>query len=297
MSININVKGNSTWYGNTTLNQLNSKRSLISKLFQNASVSGSKKKNTAAAIYEKGMTVDAGTYTKGELSYSKCSAEEVLEKINEIADDGYCYHIEGDTFYLGKTNMSCSVKELETAFGKAKELTKAVDNHIVFENNSYYKFTDDSGKEHTVVSLGGALTPRSETYNAETADYVNFWNWVSSKNPTFMSLDYSPEEVRSRLAEAGVEPGFFTISVGGEETTQFLSKGKYSAAIYSKAQYDDRYYNAFVSGNITRKYYPGTVIKVDGKDYTVDENGKIDVPYGADLWDVEYPSYYEEKRE
>jgi len=51
-----------------------------------------------------------------------------------------------------------------------------------------------------------------------------------------------------------------------------------------------------MSGNITNHYKTGAVIKIDGTDYTVDENGKIDVPYGVDIFDIKFPSYYEEKK-
>lgn len=258
----------------------------------NLKTSGSslEKQNILGVTYEKGKVINAKNYTsKGVLS-GKNSAKQVIEAMNQSADKGFEFWVEGDTFYLGN-GMSCSTKELQTALGKnsAKELS-VTDNKVVFDNNSYYKFTDKNGKEHSIASFAGALTAGVGTWDKEAADYANFWNCMARKDTTFISMEYSPDEVRSRLGQVGIAKGFFTISVGAKETTQYLSQGKKSVAVYSREQYDERYYNHIQSGNLTKGYNMGTVFKIGGKEYAVNGDGKVDVPYGVDIWDVEYPA-------
>ena len=119
-------------------------------------------------------------------------------------------------------------------------------------------------------------------------DSYNFWMRLT-QNPTFMGLTYSAEETRNRLHSAGIQKGFFTVTVGDHTATQFLSEGKNAAAVYSKAYYDDQYYNYVKSGGICRDYEPGAVFKIDGAEYIVSEDRKLDVPYGADIWNIEWP--------
>ena len=62
---------------------------------------------------------------------------------------------------------------------------------------------------------------------------------------------------------------------GRKETTQYLSQGKNSVAVYSREQYDERYYNHIQSGNLTKGYNMGTVFKIGGKEYAVNGDGIV----------------------
>ncbi|MBE5937796.1 MAG: hypothetical protein E7265_07175 [Lachnospiraceae bacterium] len=104
-----------------------------------------------------------------------------------------------------------------------------------------------------------------------------------------MGLTYSAEDIRNRLHSAGIQKGFFQVTVGEHTATQFLSEGKNTAAVYSKAYYDDQYYNYVKSGGICRDYESGDVFKIDGEEYTVNADRKLDVPYGVDIWNIEWP--------
>lgn len=264
------------------------KQSLVNQLFRTTK-NDLKKQNLPGVSYEKGTVINTKTYTsKGTLS-GKNSAKQVIEAMEQSADKGFEFWTEGNTFCLGN-GMSCSIKELQSALGKnsAKEMS-VTDNQVIFDNNSYYKFTDKSGKEHSVVSFAGALTSGTGAWNQEISDYADFWNCMARKDTTFISMNYSPDEVRSRLKQVGIETGFFTISIGGKETTQYLSQGKNSAAVYSREQYEERYYNHIQSGNLTKGYQAGDIFKIGGKEYTVNADGRVDVPYGADIWDIQYP--------
>ena len=40
---------------------------------------------------------------------------------------------------------------------------------------------------------------------------------------------------------------------------------------------------------VFRDYEPGSVFKIGGKEYVLNEDRKLDIPYGADIYDIEYP--------
>ena len=120
-------------------------------------------------------------------------------------------------------------------------------------------------------------------------DNYNFWMRLSQNDPTFMGLTYSADEVRERLHNMGIQKGFFQVKFGNQSATHFLTEGKGAAGVYSKAYYDDQYYNYVKSGAICREYEPGAIFRIDGEEYAVTEDRKLDVPYGADIWNVEWP--------
>ncbi len=38
-----------------------------------------------------------------------------------------------------------------------------------------------------------------------------------------------------------------------------------------------------------KNYETGSVFKIDGKEYVLSADKKLDIPYGADIFDMEYP--------
>ncbi len=45
----------------------------------------------------------------------------------------------------------------------------------------------------------------------------------------------------------------------------------------------------FMNTNVLDKYAVGSVFVIGGKEYILDENKKLDIPYGADIYDIKYP--------
>lgn len=280
---------NNSWKNNALRNQ----QSLVSKLMGTKTTKGSSvvlDLSDDGLAKSKNMNVGSNARMHQGNVYKKSSVEDVMKYL-ENTDDAIVYDISDGVLYLDKVNMSCNIKDLKNAMNHNSPKTVDIkDNSISFDDKSYYRFEDGSGKEHKVLSFGGRLTDLfSDGYDQDEDDYMNFWNCMARKDPTFVPSEYSNGEVRKRLADAGIKTGFFDISIGKNKTTQFLSQGKNSSAVYSKEQYDEYYHNHIQSGNLTRKYEPGTVIKIAGEDYTIDDKGKIDVPYGVDIWDIEYP--------
>lgn len=85
---------------------------------------------------------------------------------------------------------------------------------------------------------------------------------------------------------------YFTIRMGNREATQYYTKSENTSAIQSKARYDSKYEHITSTGYQLMYYEPGSVFKLNGKEYVLSENHTLDIPYGEDLWCLEYPSNY-----
>jgi hypothetical protein len=43
------------------------------------------------------------------------------------------------------------------------------------------------------------------------------------------------------------------------------------------------------------KYEVGSIFKVGGKEYALNEQRKLDIPYGEDIFDIEFPKQMQEE--
>ena len=71
---------------------------------------------------------------------------------------------------------------------------------------------------------------------------------------------------------------------GNREATQYYTKSENTSAIQSKARYDSKYEHITSTGYQLMNYEPGSVFKLNGKEYVLSENHTLDIPYGEDLW-------------
>ena len=125
----------------------------------------------------------------------------------------------------------------------------------------------------------------SEIFGNMSRDDYNFWSRLANKDTTFLSMNYDTEEVRSRLKDAGVKTGFFSVTMGDRTAEHFLSQGKSAVAVYSRAEYD-RQYKIVTGSHFLENYDPGHVFKLGGKEYMLSEDHKLDIPYGEDVWTI-----------
>ena len=215
--------------------------------------------STDSVIYDTGRETSSKIYTssgtlqgmKTNTSKTKYSGREILDEIDKYTSAGqfYAIHYNGKETWLqgmtgGKNSKPVGGKkyfdpdELNAALGKGNEKTVSIENNAIsFDKYSYYKFTGKDGKEHTVLSLGGALSVGlfgNSSYDKEAADYVDFWNSLARENASGIYMKFSNEEIRSRLEEAGIENGFFTVSIGGSTATHYLSQGENGSEVHSK---------------------------------------------------------------
>jgi len=306
----MNINGNNLNVTNSALYNHNSYLAFAKSVEDKEKQPDTSDKSVDGDIYSKEKEPSAKLYTssgtlqgkKAKKSKSQYSAEEILDEIDKYISSGqfYAIHYNGKEHWLqgmkiGENGGPVGDKkyfnpdELNVALGKGNKKTASVGNNVIsFDKYSYYKFTGKDGKEHSILSLGGALHTGlfgDKTYDKEAADYVDFWNGLNRKNPSGISTKFSNEEIRNRLADAGIQNGFFTVTVGGRTATHYLSQGKNTAAVHSKEQYDERY-DRMTSGSFFKQFQAGQKVMIGGKEYTLGEDRKLDIEYGADIFDL-----------
>lgn len=176
---------------------------------------------------------------------------------------------------------SGTLKGTSTSTGK----TKYSGQKILDEINKYIS----EGKFYAIFSNGKetwmqGIEPGRNGGPVGSKKYFDPKELEAALGKTSVNAKFSSGEVRSRLAQAGIEDGFFTVTIGGRETTHFLSQGKNSLAVYSKEQYDERY-QAIKNGTMFKRY-AGSTVSIGGKEYAVGEDGKVDIEYGEDVFDI-----------
>lgn len=235
-----------------------------------------------------GSVDDIGLYTASVCKNTGRVTDEILDMINFSFLDGV-ETSDGFVFdgvkYLNKDIPAISLDRCEKAVAK--------NNTIVFESGKYYQFTDEAGKTHILTCGYGGMTQPYSDINRGVVDDTSFqighfWNLLS-KNGTFIGLHCSEETERRRLNEAGITEGFFSVQVGDDKQEYFYSNGHAGAAVL-KERYDDTY-QMFMTQNeiVFRDYEPGAVFQVGGKEYVLSEDKKLNLPYGADVYDVKWP--------
>ncbi|MDE5696152.1 MAG: hypothetical protein K2I96_01880 [Lachnospiraceae bacterium] len=168
---------------------------------------------------------------------------------------------------------------------------KAENNEIVFERGKYYKFQDRDGKYHVLNCTNDDIAqPYSECtmkkQNEESYQMGKFWGCIGCEG-VYGSKYYSDEEQKKILNAAGIKDGFFSVQVGEKRQELFLSNGV-AGTVVPKRRYDGTY-NMFMNTNVLDKYAVGSVFVIGGKEYILDENKRLDIPYGADIYDIKYP--------
>ena len=169
----------------------------------------------------------------------------------------------------------------------------AIDNEIVLKEGTYYKFADEQGEVHILACRNSMLsTPRSEQFKGIVDEKNNarasFWNLLCEGSP-YIRLYYSQEEESQILNEAGITDGFFSVQVGSRKGEYYLANGRYVNGAIPKWQYDDDYEMYMTREGIFDEYEVGSVFIIDGEEYVLDENKKLNIPYGVDIFDITYP--------
>ena len=94
---------------------------------------------------------------------------------------------------------------------------------------------------------------------------------MMTKDPVYVQLSYSDEEIRGYMENAGIKNGFFTVKMGDREATQFYSATKTTSPIQSKERYDARYKNLTSGGILLDEYEAGDIFKIGDKEYILSE--------------------------
>ncbi len=265
---------------------------------------------TASKLYTRQGTL-AGARPRRHPSQRRpfYSGQEILDAIKKY--DGYMLGYDGKMAYFRGTEnvysktsrypvesrpvserMYFNPADVNDALGIHNPKQMSVkDNEVRFDSYSYYQFTGKDGRNHRVLSMGSSLSQGAfanfgkESFDKEAADYADFWNRLSKNSTYGLEQDYSQKEIRSKLEEAGIQNGFFTVTVGGNSQTYFMSQNEKVGALFTKEAYDRRY-NMLVSGQTFHldKFQPGQTVTVGGKDYVLNEHKGIDIEYGAEVY-------------
>lgn len=184
------------------------------------------------------------------------------------------------------------------------EEIKAVNNVIDFGKSNYFKYVSSNGKEYRLYSRKGGCISSLDTdwllnreNDLELQRYASFWNWCMEDVTTINLVEatgYTREEEHKYLEEIGLDYGFVTIKMGDRENTLFRTKSKLHGELINQYKYDLQYKYMRSSG-FGEQFGAGAVITIGGKEYTFNANCQIDIPYGADIYDVKYPPELERR--
>ena len=171
---------------------------------------------------------------------------------------------------------------------RCKEI-KAENNIVTFERDSYYKYTTKDGIAHCMVSGKNSLnTPWSDAIsgNADNVSYMTgrFWSLLTGRASVYISLDFSQEEQKRYLDNAGIKNGFFTVQVGDSKEKYYYSGG--DTVIHPKWEYDEHFAAITSIGGLFSEEKPGDIFEIDGKEYVLSDKHTLYIPYG----NIQYPS-------
>lgn len=155
----------------------------------------------------------------------------------------------------------------------------AVDNSLVLENKSYYRWTTSSGKQCTwAVHNGNIGWAHSESYLAEpTGGRGTNYVWEMHKVSTPLSCLAKGEslygidrkEVLSACEQVGITPGFFSIDAGAGKRNYFLKESGQVLDVDGEIKRLNRM-NWIEAGN-----KEGDIVSIYGNEYAVDSKGFI----------------------
>ena len=282
-SMNIRFSGFSN-----SLQSLNRRQSLTNILLNKQNVGQSGKKD----LFVRSTTYDAGTYTISAGQRRKMIPGSVLAAMN---NDISKVRKQGDIYECGGTFFTA--EQIPKISGTSLNEIKAEDNIIDFGKNKYFKYVSRDGQEHCLYTdnkgIGAIVSEimRGEPYDPVLERYASFWNYMMTKDPVYVQLSYSDEEIRGYMENAGIKNGFFTVKMGDREATQFYSATKTTSPIQSKERYDARYKNLTSGGILLDEYEAGDIFKIGDKEYILSENHTLDIPYGEDIYNLVCPMY------
>lgn len=254
---------------------------------------GGKKQKQVRDLFVKSTSYDAGIYTSTAGQRKKIISSSILTAMNndisKLKKHDDIFEWEGVFF---------TAEQIPTITGKYLHQIKAKDNTIDFGKNKYFKYISDDGQEHLLYTdnkgIGSIVSEimRGEPHDPVLERYAGFWNYMMAKDPVYLQLTYSDKEIRNYMEAAGIKTGFFTVKMGDREATQFYSAAKNTNPIQAKWRYDSRYYGITTGGILLDNYEVGDIFKIGDKGYVLSENHTLDIPYGEDIYNMEYPSNY-----
>ena len=245
--------------------------------------------------YVHGSMMDISTYSRNAISgYTKLKCpDSSIDIIN--FDTQRIFKQRGETEYsIFVENREYLKKDLSKVDYSRCNVIKAENNRIVLDNNHYYGYQDKNGNKHVFSCVNNRLEqPYSDLISGRQNDasyqICKFWNMLS-RDGTYMSLYYSQDEQRQMLNDAGIKEGFFSVRIGNNKQDYYYSNGNAGVVAVRRFEYDATYDMFAKRGSaIFNKYPIGSIFTVAGKEYALREDRTLDIPYGEDIFDVQFP--------
>ena len=256
-----------------SLQILGRRQSLANIMCNQQSVTQSRKKD----LFVRNTMYDTGIYTASAGKRNKMISNSILSAMNndisKVRKQGDIYECEG-TFF--------TAEQIPKISGTSLNEIKAEDNIIDFGKNKYFKYVSRDGQEHCLYTdnkgIGAIVSEimRGEPYDPVLERYARGGGGGVTKDPVYVQLSYSDEEIRGYM----------------ENAAQFYSATKTTSPIQSKERYDARYKNLTSGGILLDEYEAGDIFKIGNKEYVLSESHTLDIPYGEDIYNIEYPSNY-----
>ncbi|MBR4573981.1 MAG: hypothetical protein IKO16_03640 [Lachnospiraceae bacterium] len=174
---------------------------------------------------------------------------------------------------------------------------RAKDGVVSFDAGNYYRYTDKTGYTHVFTCtedyLGQPQTELSAHRQNENTHIIGkFWRMLA-QNGTYIDLYFSREDQIKYLNDADITNGFFKVQIGSCKQEYYLSNGRKGGPIVAKKNYDAYYQHLMSPGIKLINYYfsPGDTVRIGEKEYIMKDDYSLDIPYGEDIWGIEYPDH------
>ena len=273
-----------------TLGKENTKKDIFSLVNQEKS---SSRADTFVKSTENESVFVRGTGGKVALRYQ---GEYLSETLMKMVNSSHLSYTENLIICNG---IAFDREQIPSLAGETFEEIKAKDNVVDFGHLNYFTYISSDGTKHNLFAanyhIGAIKTEqlREESHDEQLQRYAGFWNYLlKAQDGIYICEYYSREEVIGYLKEMGIEPGFFTIKVGDVEKVYYYTTHEYSIPVKSKERYDEQYQGltdtTYGPVSIFRDFPPNATIEGKECNYTINENGGLDIPYGADVWDLKW---------
>ena len=245
--------------------------------------------------FTKGVYCEPITYTNH--SKSKMISNNLLDAINNNTGKVIGTRAPGEAWEYEYEGHCFTAKQIPAIDSNSLNEIKSDNNVIDFGKNKYFKYVSNDGQTHCLYTNDKGVVPifsehlRGAPFDEDMQKYAGFWRDMMS-DPTYLYLWYSPNEVRDYMENANIKTGFFTVKMGDSEATQFYSDTTKECCIQSKQKYDVHYQSIASWGQLLKDFEPGDKFKIGGKQYILSDNHTLNIPYGEDIYDIEYPSNY-----
>ena len=279
MRINTSADLTGLFPNQKTISKQSTKKSTISSELRDSYVHGS---DNTSCVYSANGGLKRGGASSSVLDMINFN---YLDIMKQKCDKQFSFIIGGKEYLKSR---------LPAVSANMCEEINAVNNTVDFTNGRYYKHTEKDGRVHTFTCTNDHVDqPYSDLVSGRQSDasyqVAKFWNMLS-RDGTYISLYYSAEKQEQFLNDVGITKGFFTVKAGKHQQEYFYSHGNAGVAV-RKFEYDATY-DMFVKRGtaLFNKYEVGSVFKIGGKEYALNDQRKLDIPYGEDIFDIEFPN-------